>query len=259
MTDLIARARAYVGKMPPAVAGQHGHDATFKVAITLVHGFGLSEGDAMPIIAEYSSRCSPPWSQKELQHKLSSAAQHARSCKPRGHLRAARYRFAPEESPPRDRSKKKISLCLTTSASTEAGHPVEEKTANPATEPGVDLADLGTSDPSTHNTTAPGIPHPADQDEGAAGIPGWTTAGLHRRHKLPACVTREAAALFSRAIEEARVRVHANPVALGEGTANWPGTGGNPQDGSNPRPRQHARLCCPPTFHAQGAIRGDYL
>jgi hypothetical protein len=58
MTDLIARARAYVDKMPPAVAGQHGHDATFKVAIALVHGFGLSEGDAMPIMAEYSSRCS---------------------------------------------------------------------------------------------------------------------------------------------------------------------------------------------------------
>ena len=79
MTDLIARARAYVAKMPPAVAGQHGHDATFKVALALIHGFGLSEEDAMPIMEEYSNRCTPPWTRKDLEHKLNSAAQHARS------------------------------------------------------------------------------------------------------------------------------------------------------------------------------------
>ena len=136
MTDLIARARAYVAKMPPAIAGQHGHDATFKVALALIHGFGLSEEDAMPIIEEYSNRCAPPWSHKELEHKLDSAAQHARSGKPRGHLRAAQHRPAPVEPPLPVRPKKKISLCLRA----EASQPVEEKTAGSATKssPGPD-------------------------------------------------------------------------------------------------------------------------
>ena len=137
MTDLIARARAYVAKMPPAIAGQHGHDATFKVALALIHGFGLSEEAAMPIIEEYSNRCAPPWSHKELQHKLNSAAQHARSGKPRGHLRAAPHRPAPVEPPLPVRPKKKITLRL----SAEASRPVEEKTAGSATKssPGPDL------------------------------------------------------------------------------------------------------------------------
>jgi hypothetical protein len=110
MTDLIARARAYVDKMPPAVAGQHGHTATFKVAVALVHGFGLSESDAMPIMEEYSSRCSPPWKREELEHKVRSAAQHATVGKPHGYLRAKHHRPAPPEPPPPARQKKKISL-----------------------------------------------------------------------------------------------------------------------------------------------------
>ena len=50
----------------------------------------------------------------------------------------------------------------------------------------------------------PGIPQPDGQEDGAAGVPERTADGLYGRHKLPACVTREAAALFSDAIEEAR-------------------------------------------------------
>ncbi len=112
MTDLAARARAYVAKMPPAIAGQHGHDATFKVALALVHGFGLSEEDAMPIMEEYSNKCTPPWTRKELEHKLNSAAQQARSGKPRGHLRATQHGPAPVEPPLPVRPKKKITLRL---------------------------------------------------------------------------------------------------------------------------------------------------
>jgi hypothetical protein len=126
MTDPITRARAYIDKMPPAVSGQHGHDATFRVAISLVHGFGLSESDAMTIMEEYSARCSPPWSRKELEHKLSSAAQHARSNKSRGQLRNARHGSAPVESPPRVRQKKKISLCLHARESAEPSRPPSE-------------------------------------------------------------------------------------------------------------------------------------
>lgn len=147
MTDLLSRVRAYVAKMPVAVAGQHGHDATFKVALTLVHGFGLSERDAMPILEEYSNRCSPPWSRKEIAHKLSSAAQHARSCKPRGYLRDAQRRPAPAEPPPPPRPKKKIFLCLGSSADGEVSHGVEERVAVPATGPAPEPADLDAPDP----------------------------------------------------------------------------------------------------------------
>ena len=55
----------------------------------------------MPILREYSARCLPPWSAKELEHKLKSASEWDKYDKPRGYLvRAA-------DPPPR--VKKKIS------------------------------------------------------------------------------------------------------------------------------------------------------
>lgn len=67
------RARLYVAKMPPAIAGQNGHGATFEVAQVLVRGFGLPDAEAWPILADYSARCQPPWSEGELKHKLTDA------------------------------------------------------------------------------------------------------------------------------------------------------------------------------------------
>ena len=75
MTDLITRALNYVATLPPAVSGERGHDAAFRVAATLVHGFALSEAEAMPIMEHYNASCVPPWSRKELEHKLRSAAE----------------------------------------------------------------------------------------------------------------------------------------------------------------------------------------
>jgi hypothetical protein len=79
------RARLCVATMQPAVSGSHGHDATFAVACALVHGFALSHADAMPIMQEYNQRCSPPWSERELDYKLRSADKSGHD-KPRGHL-----------------------------------------------------------------------------------------------------------------------------------------------------------------------------
>lgn len=72
-TSLIDRARAYVAKMPEAVAGQNGHGATFDVALVLVHFFELPRELALQVLTEYNERCAPPWSAKELNHKLESA------------------------------------------------------------------------------------------------------------------------------------------------------------------------------------------
>lgn len=83
----IDRARLYVANIPSAVAGQHGHDQTFSVAVALMHGFNLSESEAWPILLDYGARCQPPWSIAELRHKLTSAGKLDRHSKTKGHLR----------------------------------------------------------------------------------------------------------------------------------------------------------------------------
>jgi hypothetical protein len=71
--DAVSRAAAYVAKIPGAVSGQNGHDRTFHVACVLVKGFGLSRDEAWPIITTWNATCEPPWTDRELQHKLRSA------------------------------------------------------------------------------------------------------------------------------------------------------------------------------------------
>jgi hypothetical protein len=95
------RARKYIDKMPPAVAGQHGHQQTFAVAVALVHGFALSDAEAWPILAEYNTRCAPPWSEAELRHKIESAGKLNRHPKPRGHLLDTAAAQRPSNPPPK--------------------------------------------------------------------------------------------------------------------------------------------------------------
>src|SRR6056297_2272034 len=73
--DVEARAIAYLAAMPPAISGSSGHSQTFAAATALVHGFGLAPDRALAILAaDYNPRCSPPWSDRELQHKINQAA-----------------------------------------------------------------------------------------------------------------------------------------------------------------------------------------
>lgn len=74
-TDAETRAIRYIAKMPEAISGQGGHQATWDVAVMLTKGFGLSEETAFRILwSEYNPRCQPPWSEKELRHKAKGAA-----------------------------------------------------------------------------------------------------------------------------------------------------------------------------------------
>lgn len=75
LDDVRDRARKYVEMMPSAVSGRGGSKTTFRVACVLVLGFALSASDAFPLLAEYSNRCDPPWSERELWHKLHDAEQ----------------------------------------------------------------------------------------------------------------------------------------------------------------------------------------
>lgn len=69
--DRIAK---YVAGTAPAISGQDGHKRTLSVARTLFNGFSLSEQDTLRWLSEFSKRCDPPWSEKELIHKVKSAA-----------------------------------------------------------------------------------------------------------------------------------------------------------------------------------------
>jgi hypothetical protein len=72
-TSTVERARRYVAAMPPAISGAGGHAATFNVARRLVADFELHDADAWDLIVEYNGRAMPPWSERELRHKLVSA------------------------------------------------------------------------------------------------------------------------------------------------------------------------------------------
>ena len=73
MIHPIDQARSYISKIAPAVSGSNGHDQTYHVAMVLVEGFGLPAADAKPLMLEYSARCCPPWSEREIDHKIASA------------------------------------------------------------------------------------------------------------------------------------------------------------------------------------------
>src|SRR5260370_39074656 len=68
--ERLARAAAYLTKIPPAVSGERGHDRTFHAACVLVQGFDLTIDDARPLLHKWSLACVPPCSHAELEHKL---------------------------------------------------------------------------------------------------------------------------------------------------------------------------------------------
>lgn len=83
--SVVERARRYLERCPPAISGQFGHDATFRVACILVQGFALSGDDALCLLAEWNQCCQPPWSESELRHKVASALA-APARRPAGYL-----------------------------------------------------------------------------------------------------------------------------------------------------------------------------
>lgn len=73
MKNIEQRAAAYLAKMPPAIAGNGGHTATFAAACRLVE-FGLTHEQAMPLLDAWNvTHCQPPWTEGELRHKLADA------------------------------------------------------------------------------------------------------------------------------------------------------------------------------------------
>src|SRR5437763_726333 len=67
---MVRRARAYIAHVEGAISGQRGHDRTMRMAGILIQKFGLSIEQAWPLILEWNRQCEPPWSERELLHKL---------------------------------------------------------------------------------------------------------------------------------------------------------------------------------------------
>lgn len=66
-------AAAYLAKVPPAVSGQRGHDATYHASCVAVQRFGLGENEALGVLQTWNETCQPPWSDRELLHKIHDA------------------------------------------------------------------------------------------------------------------------------------------------------------------------------------------
>lgn len=76
----VKRAAAYLARIPGAVSGNGGHQQAWQAAIAIVRGFDLDESSAFQLLSsEYNPRCEPPWSERELRHKVASAAKDARA------------------------------------------------------------------------------------------------------------------------------------------------------------------------------------
>jgi len=84
----LERARRYLAALPVAIAGSHGDLHTFRVCCRLVRGFALEDDEALVLLRDWNTRCEPPWSDRELEHKIASARRHGRE--PIGGLLAAR-------------------------------------------------------------------------------------------------------------------------------------------------------------------------
>jgi KaiC/GvpD/RAD55 family RecA-like ATPase len=109
--SVIDRARKYIAKMSPAVSGQGGHNAAFHVACVLILGFGLARDTALALLREWNEVCQPPWSERELLHKIDSALKQPGE---RNYLRNAHpARWAnipvPEYEAPREKARPRTS------------------------------------------------------------------------------------------------------------------------------------------------------
>ena len=124
--NAIDRARAYLTKLPPAIAGGGGHPATFAAACRLVE-FGLSFEQAGPVLAEWNeTHCDPRWTEAELNHQLSDAFKRT-SAKPE--LSAARQNVASDKPAAQKRS---VRATVTQEKRTTADFSASRLDASPA-------------------------------------------------------------------------------------------------------------------------------
>jgi|GEM_PF-2317379 len=72
----VERCRSYLAKIESAIDGQKGSNPTLQAAASGAR-FGLPKEQFLPLLEEYNARCQPPWSPRELQHKLDDGYEKA--------------------------------------------------------------------------------------------------------------------------------------------------------------------------------------
>jgi hypothetical protein len=72
------RARRYLERVEPAIAGQHGDLHTFRICCRVVRGFALSDDEALTVLTDWNLRCQPPWSEHELRNKIARARSYGK-------------------------------------------------------------------------------------------------------------------------------------------------------------------------------------
>lgn len=130
MADKVARAMAYLDRLPVAVSGAGGHNATLRAACECFR-FGLSDSEAAAAMEWYNAnRCQPKWSTHELKHKIASAAtivtkggqvaKHLGNGRRGYQPQAARRTFVAPTAPSRRVQVKPVPVCQQSEAAEEA-------------------------------------------------------------------------------------------------------------------------------------------
>jgi putative DNA primase/helicase len=102
--SLQRRIFAYLDCCEPSVAGNHGDNTLYDVALKLVLGWDLSPDQALPFLRYYNQhKCQPPWDEGRLRYKLAEADKQPG---PHGNLR---HSSAPE-SVPKEQAKNKAAV-----------------------------------------------------------------------------------------------------------------------------------------------------
>lgn len=63
----------YLDKVPGAISGQGGQNHTYHLVNVLMHGFLLGANEVLGLLKDWNTRCVPPWSSHELNHKVEEA------------------------------------------------------------------------------------------------------------------------------------------------------------------------------------------
>lgn len=88
--SVVERCRRYLAKVPPAVAGQHGHDRTYQAARIIWNDFGIDDGDGFPLLEEFNLTCDPKWDDADLRRKWDEAVKKGPGAEGRGYRAAER-------------------------------------------------------------------------------------------------------------------------------------------------------------------------
>ena len=180
MTNL-DRAMAYLEKLPDAISGAGGHDATLRAACECVR-FGLTDGELWEALCWYNvNKCRPQWSEKELTHKIESAktkAQHGERVQPARNA-GKRRTFTPP-----DMTRRGLAASTTTPAKVatigaqlEGIGAASVPSAQPTAAPAHALADLATIEAEIARSRARWASVLAAQPAIAAAWGAWRSAG----------------------------------------------------------------------------------